>query len=101
MMSEPSYIVIARRLEGWWALDVTGPGLSRTRHTQAKRLTPINEMVTDLLSLALDVEPDEVPAFTVSLHLTEELDEELRRIATLRAQAAQLSEAMRQAAVHL
>ncbi|MER6830335.1 hypothetical protein ABT352_30405 [Streptosporangium sp. NPDC000563] len=54
----------ARWFDGWWALEVEGPGLRRPAHTQVRRLDQIEETVGDLLTLRFDAEVECRLAFT-------------------------------------
>ena len=49
------YIVLARRVGGWWALDVEG---KQGIHTQVRRLDQAEEMVRDAISGVLEIPPD-------------------------------------------
>ncbi|MFF5250128.1 hypothetical protein ACFY3V_38100 [Streptosporangium sp. NPDC000095] len=56
--------VTARWFDGWWALEVEGPGLRCPAHTQVRRLDQIEETVRDLLTLHFDAELECRLAFT-------------------------------------
>lgn len=86
--------VTAQRSDGWWALEVEGPGLRRPAHTQVRRLDQVEETVRDLLALRFDTEVDGRLAttwqITVVPVLGEELAAEVTRTRELRREADRL-----------
>lgn len=50
-MKTRSFTATAHRGQGWWALEVTGDGLSHPAFTQARRLDQAESVVRDLLAL--------------------------------------------------
>ncbi|MBN6056395.1 hypothetical protein JYK22_30990, partial [Nonomuraea sp. RK-328] len=57
-----AYTVTASRSDDWWALTVSGPGLKRSHHTQAKRLEQAEKMARDLVATMLDVDVSQIDA---------------------------------------
>ncbi|WP_433379727.1 hypothetical protein [Streptosporangium sp. CA-115845] len=91
-MSE--FRVTAQRSDGWWALEIEGPGLRRPAHTQARRLDQAEETVRDLLAVRFDVGLDDPVAatwqITVVPVLGEELATEVARTREVRREADRL-----------
>ncbi|MFF3441697.1 hypothetical protein [Streptosporangium sp. NPDC002721] len=106
-MSE--FRVTAQRSDGWWALEIEGPGLRRPAHTQARRLDQVEETVRDLLALRFDTGVDDPSTaawrITVLPVLGEELATEVARTREVRQEADRLREdavsRSREAARHL
>ncbi|WP_031168809.1 hypothetical protein [Streptosporangium roseum] len=69
--------VTAQRSGGWWALEVEGPGLRRSAHTQVRRLDQVEETVRDLLALRFDVDVDGRLAATWKITVVPVLGDEL------------------------
>lgn len=95
------FTVRARRIGGWWALDVDGePGV----HSQVRRIDQAEEMARDAISGVLDIAPDsfeivvapEVPA--AARALVGKATEARSQAARAQDAAAQLT---RDAAQHL
>ncbi|MDP9844302.1 hypothetical protein [Streptosporangium lutulentum] len=69
--------VTAQRSEGWWALEVEGPGLRRPAHTQVRRLDQAEETVRDPLALRFDTDVDGRLAATWRIIVVPVLGEDL------------------------
>ena len=55
MRDVPTYRAFARRVDGWWAVEVDGvPGAV----TQARRLDQVEAMAREVVSLMLEIPPD-------------------------------------------
>lgn len=104
-MTTRNYEAAAHRSQGWWALEVTGEGLSHPAYTQARRLDQAEDMVRDLLALHFGISTDEVGHIEVVPELDAALAEEVTQTRQAREQAekvrAQATMQTRRAAEHL
>lgn len=87
MVAQVTYVVTARRSEGWWALHAEA---IRGTHTQVKRLDQAEDMVRDAISLLLEVDP-----LSFDVQVVPELDADLTDVVNAatraRSQAADAS----------
>src|SRR5262245_38059441 len=60
LMTARRFKAMAHRSQGWWALEVTGDGLSYPAYTQARRLDQAEGVVRDLLALHFATSEDAV-----------------------------------------
>lgn len=86
------YLVRARRIGSWWALDVEGlPGV----HTQVRRIDQADEMARDAIAGVLGISPD-----SFEIVVTPEVPTALRTMVDqatkARSQAAQAQDAAAQ-----
>lgn len=72
MVDQVKYVAEARRVGGWWAIDVVG---CRGAHTQARRLDQVESMARDIVALLTDAAPR-----TVEIEVRPILDPELRPV---------------------
>ena len=86
-MAGGNFQVTARRSGGWWALEVTGNGLSYPAYTQARRLGQAEAMARDLLALHFDISTHEVGTVEIVPVLDAPLTEEVSRTRRAREQA--------------
>jgi predicted XRE-type DNA-binding protein len=86
-MTARNFKAAARRIQGWWALEVTGDDLSYPAYTQARRLDQAEDMVRDLLALHFGIGKDEVGHVEVVPVLDEALAEEVTQTRQAREQA--------------
>jgi predicted XRE-type DNA-binding protein len=86
-MTTRSFKATARRSQGWWALEVTGDGLSHPAYTQARRLDQAEDMVRDLLALHFSVGDDEVGQIELVPVLDAVLADEVTQTRQAREQA--------------
>ncbi len=104
-MTTRNYKAAAHRSQGWWALEVTGEGLSDPAYTQARRLDQAEDMVRDLLALHFGISTHEVGHIEVVPELDAALAEEVTQTRQAREQAekvrAQATMQTRRAAEHL
>ena len=89
-MTTRNFKVAAHRSQGWWALEVTGDGLSHPAYTQARRLDQAEDMVRDLLALHFGIGKDEVGHIEVVPVLDAALAEEVTQTRQAREQAERI-----------
>ena len=89
-MTTRNFKVAAHRSQGWWALEVTGDGLSHPAYTQARRLDQAEDMVRDLLALHFGIGKDEVWHIEVVPVLDAALAEEVTQTRQAREQAERI-----------
>jgi hypothetical protein len=85
-----AFSATARRSQGWWAIEITGTGLTHPAHTQTRRLDQAADAVRDLLALHFDVDPADAGDIEVLPVLETALAEEINRTRQVRQQAEQL-----------
>jgi predicted XRE-type DNA-binding protein len=86
-MTTRNFKATARRSQGWWALEVTGDGLSHPAYTQARRLDQAEDMVRDLLALHFGAGDDEVGQIELVPVLDAVLADEVTQTRQAREQA--------------
>jgi hypothetical protein len=89
-MKTRKFKAAAHRSQGWWALEVTGDGLSHPAFTQARRLDQAEDMVRDLLALHFGIGADEVGQIEVVPVLDGVLAEEVAQTRRAREQAEEV-----------
>jgi hypothetical protein len=89
-MTARVFNVIARRSQGWWALEVTGDDLPYPAFIQVRRLDQAEAMIRDLLALQLDTSPAEVGDVGITPVLETALADEVSQTRHAREQADRL-----------
>ena len=90
MTSTKTFTATARRSQGWWALEVTGSGLTHPAYTQVRRLDQAADMVRDLLALHFDIDPADAGTIEIQPVLEVALADEISKTRRVRQQAEQL-----------
>ena len=90
MTSTKTFTATARRSQGWWALEITGSGLTHLAYTQVRRLDQAADMVRDLLALHFDIDPADAGTIAVQPVLEAALADEISETRRVRQQAEQL-----------
>src|SRR4029077_2422855 len=64
-MTATGFNVTARRSQGWWAIEITGTGLSHPAYTQTRRLDQAEDAVRDLLALHFGIDASQTGTIEV------------------------------------
>jgi predicted XRE-type DNA-binding protein len=89
-MTTRSFYATARRSQGWWALEVTGDGLSHPAFTQARRLDQAESVVRDLLAVHFGVDTSETGRIEIVPVLEAALADVVSQTRSTREQAERL-----------
>jgi predicted XRE-type DNA-binding protein len=89
-MTTRSFYATARRSQGWWALEVTGDGLSNPAFTQARRLDQAEDVVRDLLAVHFGVDTIETGHIEIVPVLEAALADVISQTRSTREQAERL-----------
>jgi hypothetical protein len=85
-----TFTATARRSQGWWAIEVTGDGLSYPAYTQARRLDQAEDIVRDLLALHFDLRPYQIGTIELVPVLEPPLGDEISNTRQVRESAERL-----------
>jgi predicted XRE-type DNA-binding protein len=96
-MTIRSFTATAHRSQGWWALEVTGDGLSHPAFTQARRLDQADGVVRDLLAVHFGVDAGDTGHVEIVPVLEEALADVVSQVRSTRERA----ERLRVDAIHL
>jgi len=89
-MTAGNFKAMARRSDGWWALEVTGDDLRHLAYTQARRLEQAEMVVRDLLALHFGTSEDTVGQIEIVPVLDDALADEVSQTRLAREQAERL-----------